>query len=93
MGRTIPTATMLIEHEIDLCLRSYGKGLSGKHEQKELYDILQLSKKHTQACGQAVRLVPFHSVLMSILIEQQKQLASLVDEISRFSGKHGSGLR
>ena len=49
MGRTIPTANMLIQEEIDAFLRSYGKGLSGKVDQRALYDILQLSKKHTQA--------------------------------------------
>jgi len=73
---------MLIEHEINLCLRSYGKGLSGKHELNNLYNVLQFSKKHTQACGQAVRRVPFHSVLMSILLEQQKQLVTIIDQIT-----------
>ena len=81
MGRTIPTANMLIQEEIDAFLRSYGKGLSGKVDQRALYDILQLSKKHTQACGQAVRRVPFQGILMSLMLEQQKQLGRLTDEI------------
>jgi len=93
MGRTIPTATMLIEYEIDVCLRSFGKGLSGKHELKTLYDILQFSRKHTQACGQSVRLVPFHAILMSILLEQQKQLASIVDQVSPQTETSGDVLR
>jgi len=84
MGRTIPTASMMIQEEIDLFLRTFGKGLSHSHELevKTLYNVLQHSKKHTQACGQAVRLVPFHSILMSLLLEQQKQLESLVDEVN-----------
>jgi hypothetical protein len=45
-----------------------------KLEQRALYDVLQLCKKHTQACGQAVRLVPFHGILMSLMLEQEKQL-------------------
>jgi hypothetical protein len=76
---------MLIQQEIDIFLRSYGKGLSGKHEANKLYDTLQFSKKHTQACGQAVRRVPFHAILMSILVEQQKQLVTMIEEISEFS--------
>lgn len=90
MGRTIPTANMLIQEEIDTFLRTYGKGLSGKLEQKTLYDLLQLSKKHTQACSQAVRLVPFHGILMSLMLEQQKQLKFLTDEIASLAGKEFS---
>lgn len=82
MGRTIPTATMLIEQEIDFFLRTYGRGLSSKREREELYNVLQLSKKHTPACSQAVRFVPFHAILMSIVFEQEKQLRQLVDEFS-----------
>jgi hypothetical protein len=85
MGRTIPTANMMIQIETDAFLRSYGKGLSGKQEQRALYDILQLCKKHTQACGQAVRLVPFHGILMSLMLEQEKQLRKLTDEMTALS--------
>jgi hypothetical protein len=91
MGRTIPTANMLIQMEIDSFLRSYGKGLSGKMEQKALYDILQLSKKHTQACGQDVRLVPFHGILMSLMLEQEKQLRKLTEEMTRVSENSKGG--
>ena len=85
MGRTIPTANMMIQIEIDAFIRSYGKGLSGKLEQRALYDILQLCKKHTQACGQGVRLVPFHGILMSLILEQEKQLRKLTDEVTVLS--------
>jgi hypothetical protein len=40
MGRTIPTANMLIQVESDAFIRSYGKGHSGKREREALYDIL-----------------------------------------------------
>ena len=82
MGRTIPTATMLIQEEIDLFLRTYGKGLSGEREREAVYNMLQVCKRHTQACGQAVRMVPFHAILMSLILEQQKQLGLLTDEIT-----------
>ncbi len=85
MGRTIPTANMMIQIETDAFLRSYGKGLSGKMEQRALYNVLQLCKKHTQACGQAVRLVPFQGILMSLMLEQEKQLRKLVDEMAALS--------
>ena len=41
MGRTIPTANMLIQEEIDSFLRTYGKGLSGEREREALYNLLQ----------------------------------------------------
>ena len=85
MGRTIPTATMLIQEEIDLFLRTYGKGLSGEREREALYNTLQFCKKHTQACSQAVRLVPFHAILMSMILEQQKQLGLLTEEVTALS--------
>ena len=85
MGRTIPTATMLIQEEIDLFLRTYGKGLSGEREREALYNIFQLCKKHTQACSQAVRLVPLHAILMSLILEQQKQLGLLTEEVTSLS--------
>ena len=88
MGRTIPTATMLIQDEIDRFLRNYGSGL-GKLEKESLYNTLQLSKKHTQAIGQAVRRVPFHAILMSLLLEQQKQLLLLTDQVAALDQEIG----
>lgn len=74
---------MLIQQEIDVFLKTYGTGLSSKSERDEaLYNLLQQCKKHTHACGQAVRRVPFHAILMSIVLEQQKQLMVLADEIT-----------
>lgn len=83
MGRTIPTAAMLIQQEMELFLRTYGKGLDASSDKKMLYNVLQLPKKHTQACSQSVRLVPFHAILVSILLEQQKQIEKLVEEIAK----------
>ena len=90
MGRTIPTATMLIQEEIDLFIRTYGKGLSSEREKEALYNVLQTCKKHMPACNQAVRLVPFHAILMSVVLEQEKQLKELVDEFSILA--HGGAL-
>ena len=91
MGRTIPTANMLIQEEIDSFLRTYGDGLSSKHGRQDLYNLLQLCKKHTQACSQAVRLVPFHAILMSLILEQQKQLLALIEETSTLTPTRAVG--
>ncbi len=91
MGRTIPTATMLIQQEIDIFLDTYGKRLSARGRQN-LYNLLQQCKKHTQACNQAVRRVPFHAILMSIVLEQEKQLGILKDEITILAATDGDVL-
>jgi hypothetical protein len=85
LGRTIPTASMLIQEEIDLFLKTYGKGLSDEHERDALYDLFQLCKKHIHACSQAVRLVPFHGILMSVILEQQKRLQFLIEDITQLA--------
>jgi hypothetical protein len=81
---------MLIQEEIDIFLRSYGKGLSGGREMDALYNLLQQCKKHTQACNQAVRLVPFHAIIMSLMLEQQKQLGVLTEEITILAQSGGN---
>jgi hypothetical protein len=83
---------MLIQEEADLFLRTYGRGLSGKYERKALYDLLQRCNKHTQACSQAVRLVPFQAVLMSLILEQQKEILALIEETSTLSPKQIAGV-
>jgi hypothetical protein len=88
MGRTIPTANILLQKEMNLFLRTYGKGLSSERREA-LYNVLQLCKKHTQACSQVVRRVPFHAILMSLLLEQQKQLVDLTDKITALSENGG----
>jgi hypothetical protein len=79
---------MIIQDETDRFLRNYGGGL-GKLEKESLYNILQFSKKHTQAVGQAVRRVPFHAVLMSLLLEQQKRLSLLTDQVAAMDQEIG----
>lgn len=39
----------------------------------------------------AVRLVPFHAILMSVILEQQKQLARLTCEITSLAGERVGG--
>ncbi|MGH2639233.1 MAG: hypothetical protein ACRDF4_08155 [Rhabdochlamydiaceae bacterium] len=82
LGRTIPSARMLIELEITRVMHSYGKELS--HSDKELLNnALQLSKKHVDAFGESVRLVPMQAILISILLEQERQLQFLLSQKER----------
>lgn len=82
MGRTIPSARMLMDLEIERIMRTYGKNLT-MSEKKLLTDILQTTKKHVDAFGESVRLVPCHAILLTALIEQEKQLQSLLADGGR----------
>ena len=82
MGRTIPTGTMLIESEISRFLQYYGSGL-GKCQKEELYNIFQSAKRQTTAIGFAAPRVPFHPILMTILLERQKLLRELEEKITQ----------
>ena len=76
---------MMINQEVDRVLKTYGRELE-KSERKTLGEILELAKKHPDACSEALRLVPMHAVLMTVLLEREKKLYELmqhVDELSR----------
>lgn len=68
---------MLMDMEIERVMKSYGKNLS-RSDKESLYDALQLSKKHVDAFGESVRLVPAHAILITVLLEQEEQLQSLM---------------
>lgn len=80
MGRTIPTVNILVQQETELFLKTYGKGLSIR-ERELLYDLFQLCKKYIPSISQAVRLVPFHAILISILLEQEREILAVTNEI------------
>ena len=82
MGRTIPSFRMVIDQEIEVLARTFGKKLPDREERKLLRDTLQLCKRHSHSCSESVRLVPMHSILLAILLEQEKSLNEITTEIS-----------
>ena len=74
MGRTIPSFRMVIDSETTRVMRSYGKNLEDKRDKLRLNELLNLSKRHSHACSEAVRIFPIQSILMAVLLERQKLL-------------------
>ena len=74
MGRTIPSFRMVIDSETTRVMRSYGKNLEDKRDKLRLDELLNLSKRHSHACSEAVRIFPLQSILMAALLERQKLL-------------------
>jgi hypothetical protein len=79
MGRTLPTANMaaLLEEER---WRDFRRAL--RREDRELFDDLWVSAKHHIQAGQfAGSLVPFHAMLLSMMLEVKKENRALQREL------------
>jgi hypothetical protein len=72
---------MVIGQEIDRVMRTFGKGLSSKKEKEILNEALQLCEHYSYACSKAVKLVPMRSILMAIILDHEKSLQSMLEEI------------
>jgi len=81
MGRTVPTFTNLIDAEVSSWSK-FRRGL--RKEDQEFFDeIFRAAKLHLAENFYAMRAVPFESMMVSILIEQQKTMRRLENEIEK----------
>ena len=79
MGKTVPSFRMALESEIG-SWRSYRKAL--KMGDRRIFDELMChTRAHASASGNAVRTSPYETMILSILLEQQKALARLRREL------------
>ncbi len=81
MGRTIPSFEMIIAQEIDRIMRTVGKTFPKKQEKELLNQTLQLCENYSYACSKALKLIPVRSILMAIILDQEKQLQTLEQKL------------
>ena len=86
MGRTVPTFTNLIDAET-ASWSKFRRGLR-KEDQDAFDEILRAAKLHLAENFYAMRAVPFESMMMSILVEQQKAIRKLKEAVEQMS--HGA---
>ena len=86
MGRTTPTATQLIQDE-EASWSKYRQALR-KEDQGILDDLFRQAKKQLPAISFEARPIVFESILVSMLIAQNKRIVQLEDEL-RDWGKVG----
>ncbi|MCX9073113.1 MAG: hypothetical protein OIN88_00430 [Candidatus Methanoperedens sp.] len=80
MGRTIPSFRMLLEGIIEE-LSVFRRALSG--ENKAAFDsLMNKARQHASSCTVAPLLDPMDAVLLSILVEQEKEINSLREMLS-----------
>jgi len=79
MGRTIAPFTQMVLQEIDSWAK-FRRSLR-KEDQEALDELLTAAKFHAASAAYASRVVPFETMLISMLIEQQKQIKQLREKL------------
>lgn len=85
MGRTLATATQHVDQEIE-SWRQFRRALR-KEDQTALDELFADARLHTAEAAYVSRVVPFETVLMSMLIEQQKRNRELTERLARLEEK------
>jgi len=82
MGRTVQTFTNIIDSEV----ASWAKFRRGRRkEDQEVFDgIFRAAKRHLAENFYAMRPIPFESIIVSAMLEQQKEINALRAELARF---------
>lgn len=75
MGRTVPSFRMLLD-SITIELGNFRRALR-RHDQKVFDRIMDMAREHASASTVAASIDPMDTVVLSILIEQQKQIDDL----------------
>ena len=76
MGRTIPSYRDVIDDEIS-ALKKYRSAL--RAEDQDLFDeMMSFAKFHISASSYSSRLNPFESIVLNIILEQQRQIRELL---------------
>lgn len=86
MGRTVPSFRNLLE-EIIQELSVFRRALRGE-DKTAFDDIMSKAREHASSCTVAPALEPMDAVFLSILIEQQKELDSLREEVLHVPAGH-----
>ena len=81
MGRTVPTFTQVIQKEIESWSK-FRRGL--RKEDQELFDeMFRAPRIHLAASTYTMRVIPFESVAMAIMLEQRKEIVELKNRLEK----------
>jgi hypothetical protein len=75
MGRTVPTFTMVIQAEMESWSK-FRRGLR-KEDQEALDELFRAARLQLASSAYAARPIPFESMVMSMLIMQQRMIREL----------------
>jgi hypothetical protein len=86
MGRTLPTASMLIQQEEQSFAR-YRRALR-RSDQVALDDLFASAHQHMAAAQYAAHALPFEVLLLSMLLEEHKEVMRLRQQMDVLLGNH-----
>jgi predicted TIM-barrel fold metal-dependent hydrolase len=86
MGRTLPTASMLIQQEEQSFAR-YRRALR-RSDQVALDDLFASAHQHMAAAQYAAHALPFEVLLLSMLLEEHKEVMHLRQQMDVILGIH-----
>lgn len=75
MGRTVPTFTMVLQQELEGWSK-FRRGLR-KEDQDALDDLFRAARLQLAGSAYAARAIPFESIVMAMLVAQQRRIAAL----------------
>jgi hypothetical protein len=81
MGKSVQTITDAYHHEAQI-LSNFRRGLR-RTDQHVLDELLSQSHRHLAAASLAADALPMEMFLLGMLIEQQKEINHLKDQIER----------
>ena len=83
MGRTLPTFNMILEQEIK-AWRPFRRAL-GREDRLVLDRLFVFAKRHMSEAAYVARPVPFDTLVLAIVLEQQKQIEALHAQLGKES--------
>ncbi len=86
MGRTVPSFRNLLE-DIIRELSVFRRALRGE-DKIAFDDLMNRAREHASSCTVVPVLEPMDAIFLSILVEHQKELNSLREEVSHVPSGH-----
>lgn len=85
MGRTLTTFTQLVQQEI-ASWRRYRRALRAE-DQQALDELFAAARRHSAAGAYLARDTPFEVMLLSMVLEQHKQLQRLARAVADYDAR------
>ena len=89
MGRTVPTFTMVLQQEMESWSK-FRRGLR-KEDQDALDDLFRAARLQLAGSAYAARPIPFESIVMAMLVAQQRRIAALESARPKQAEVHDAG--
>ncbi len=91
MGRTLPTSTIVFQQE-EAAFSRFRRALR-RSDQLALDDLFTSARQHLAAAQYAAHALPFEVFLLSMLLEEHKEVMRLRDEQAALRGTKCSASR